>query len=390
MSMNVQSHDSQSDELIFAQEEIQFAEETESRSLDGSWKILIVDDEIEVHEVTKLVLSDVTFENKSLTFISAYSAEEAKQLIRSHPDIAIIFLDVVMETEDAGLQFVKYVREELGNQPARIILRTGQPGQAPEIHVTTHYEIDDYKLKTELTSEKLLLTVVTALRAFSTFMQMLDMSQKLRSQLIEYQQAAADLRSSERQEREKVAQLEQSLLQLQAVQPSPYREKIETLGRLVTEVTNDILNRSNTGALSTLTMITQIARLVLRLTDEHSAKLGLSQTKLSVLMYLNEEPDHCASPSELAKHCGVSRAAMTGLLDGLEQEKYVERDHNPSDRRALKVRLTPKGEEFLGWIDPQDDYQISHLLETLDDTERQKMIQLARKCLTILGEESAN
>ncbi|KAM3116370.1 MarR family transcriptional regulator [Phormidesmis sp. 146-33] len=400
MSNNAQAPNSQSDELIFAQadEEILFAEETETNPLEKSWKILIVDDEAEVHEVTKLVLSDVTFENKSLTFISAYSAQEAKQLMRSHPDIAIIFLDVVMETENAGLQVVQYVREELGNRPVRIILRTGQPGQAPETFVAVNYEIDDYKLKTELTSKKLLITVVTALRAFSTLMQMLEMGQRLQLDLIEYQRVEAALRSSELQEREKVVQLERSLHQLQANQQplasssknSPHREKIETLGQLVTEVTHDILHYPNTGALSTVSMITQIARIVLRLTDEHSAKLGLSQTKLSILMYLSGEPDLCASPSLLAKHCGVSRAAMTGLLDGLEQEAYVERDDHPSDRRALRVRLTAKGQQFLDWIAPQDHYQLSKLLDTLDQAERQKFIELARKFLTILGEESAN
>ncbi|MGG6269628.1 MarR family transcriptional regulator [Leptolyngbya sp. AN03gr2] len=377
MSPNVH-HAPDNDDLIFAQadEEIQFAEEIESSQPEQSWKILIVDDDREVHEVTKLVLSDVTFENKSLSFISAYSAEEAKQILRSHSDIAIIFLDVVMETEDAGLQLVNYVREELGNRPARIILRTGQPGQAPETDVALNYGIDDYKLKTELTSEKLLLVVVTALRAFSTFMQMLEVSQKLRSQLSDYQQAETDLRSGSQTD--------------SLIQSSPHREKIETLGQLVTEVTNDILHHSNATTFSMLSTINQIARLVLRLTDEQSAKLGLSQTKLSVLMYLNESPELCASPSSLAKHCGVSRAAMTGLLDGLEQESYVERDHNPADRRALKVRLTPKGQEFLQWIAPQGNYQFSELIETLDGAERQKMIQLAQKCLKILEARSPN
>ncbi|BAU09929.1 response regulator receiver sensor signal transduction histidine kinase [Leptolyngbya sp. NIES-3755] len=377
MSPNVH-HAPENDDLIFAQadEEIQFAEEIETSRPEQSWKILIVDDETEVHEVTKLVLSDVTFENRSLSFMSAYSAEEAKQILRSHSDIAIIFLDVVMETEDAGLQLVNYVREELGNRPARIILRTGQPGQAPETDVALNYGIDDYKLKTELTSEKLLLVVVTALRAFSTFMQMLEVSQKLRSQLSDYQQAETDLRSGSPTD---------ALLQ-----SSPHREKIETLGQLVTEVTNDILNHSNAATFSMLSTMNQIARLVLRLTDEQSAKLGLSQTKLSVLMYLNESPEFCASPSALAKHCGVSRAAMTGLLDGLEQEAYVERDHDPADRRALKVRLTPKGQEFLGWIAPQGQYQFSELIETLDDTERQKMIQFAQKCLMVLSDRSTN
>jgi len=390
MSNNAQSADLQDDGFrIEADEEIQFAEETEFNQLEKSWKILIVDDDAEVHEVTKLALRDFTFENQSLIFISAYSAQEAKQLIQQHPDIAIIFLDVVMETENAGLQVVHYVREELSNQPVRIILRTGQPGQAPETVVAVNYAINDYKLKTELTSKELFITVVMALRAFSTLQQMLEVSQSLKLDLIEYQQVEAALRLSELQEREKVDRLERSLHQLQA-QRSPHREKIETLGQLVTEVTHDILHYPNAGALYTVSMITQIARIVLRLTDEHSAKLGLSQTKLSVLMYLNSEPDLCASPSLLAKHCGVSRAAMTGLLDGLEQEEYVARDDHPFDRRALMVRLTPKGQQFLDWIAPQDHYQFSKLMDIVDETERQKFIKLARKFLTILGEESTN
>ena len=392
MSNKARSADSRRDEFRVApaDEEIQFAEETELSQIEKSWKILIVDDDAEVHEVTKLALRDFTFENQSLTFISAYSAQEAKRLVQQHPDIAIIFLDVVMETENAGLQVVHYVREELGNRPVRIILRTGQPGQAPETVVAVNYAIDDYKLKTELTSKDLFITVVMALRAFSTLQQLLEMSQSLKLDLIEYQQAEAALRLSELQEREKVDRLERSLHQLQAPRSPEHREKIETLGQLVTEVTQDILRYPNAGALYTVSMITQIARIVLRLTDEHSAKLGLSQTKLSVLMYLNSELDLCASPSVLAKHCEVSRAAMTGLLNGLEQEEYVERDEHPSDRRALMVRLTPNGQQFLDLIAPQGHYQLSKLIDTVDEAERQKFIKLARKFLMLLGEESVN
>jgi sigma-B regulation protein RsbU (phosphoserine phosphatase) len=101
-----------------------------------------------------------------LTFLNAYSGQEARQLIRAHPDVALIFLDVVMETDDAGLRVVQYIREELDNHLARIILHTGQPGQAPEGRVIVDYDINDYKAKTELTTQKLFTTVVTALRAF--------------------------------------------------------------------------------------------------------------------------------------------------------------------------------------------------------------------------------
>lgn len=154
------------DELIFAEED-----EVEQKPIEASWKILIVDDEIEIHNITKLALKDFTFENKLIKFISAYSGKEAKEMIQAHPDIALILLDVVMETEEAGLEVVKYIRDILDNQIVRIILRTGQPGQVPEDVVIVSYDINDYKTKTELTNKKLFTTVVTALRAFRSLTQ---------------------------------------------------------------------------------------------------------------------------------------------------------------------------------------------------------------------------
>jgi response regulator RpfG family c-di-GMP phosphodiesterase len=151
------------DTLIFAAEEPVMAKGNPSQE---SWKLLIVDDEQEVHTVTKLVLKEFTFEEKTLEFISAYSEEEAKRLIGQHSDIAIILLDVVMTRDDSGLQLVKYIREELKNQAVRIILRTGQPGQAPEAKVIIDYDINDYKEKTELTTQKLFTAVITSLRSY--------------------------------------------------------------------------------------------------------------------------------------------------------------------------------------------------------------------------------
>lgn len=151
------------DNIIFVAED--------SDSLDGvtsqeRWKLLIVDDEPEVHNVTKVVLRDFTFEEKALEFISAYSEVEAKSLINQHPDVAVILLDVVMAEDDSGLKLVKYIRDELKNQAVRIILRTGQPGQAPETQVIIKYDINDYKEKAELTAEKLFTTIITSLRSY--------------------------------------------------------------------------------------------------------------------------------------------------------------------------------------------------------------------------------
>lgn len=132
----------------------------------GTWKVLIVDDEPEVHAVTCLALSDFKFQNKRLEFISAYSGAEARKLIVEHPDAAIILLDVVMETDDAGLQVAQFIRETAKNNHIRIILRTGQPGQAPERQVIVNYDINDYKSKTELTAQKLFTVMMASLRSY--------------------------------------------------------------------------------------------------------------------------------------------------------------------------------------------------------------------------------
>lgn len=130
------------------------------------WKVLIIDDEPEVHAVTRLALSDFKFLGRGLEFHSAESGEAGKELVAAHPDAAIVLLDVVMETDDAGLTVARYIREELGNRFTRIILRTGQPGQAPERTVVASYDINDYKSKTELTAQKLFTAVMVSLRSY--------------------------------------------------------------------------------------------------------------------------------------------------------------------------------------------------------------------------------
>jgi signal transduction histidine kinase len=138
--------------------------------LTRAWKVMIIDDDPEVHEVTQFALQDFNFCNKPLTFLSAYSGQEAKVLLQEHPDAAVIFLDVVMEENDTGLKIVKYIRETLQNHLVRIILRTGQPGEAPEEKIIVNYDINDYKLKTDLTQQKLFVTMVAVLRAYYDLM----------------------------------------------------------------------------------------------------------------------------------------------------------------------------------------------------------------------------
>lgn len=150
------------DDFLFSGEELENAEE----SLLGTWKILIVDDEPEIHTVTKLALGDFEFQQRRLEFLHAYSGQQARELLNQHHDIAIVLLDVVMEEDNAGLLVAEYIRNELKNTYVRIILRTGQPGQAPERQVILDYDINDYKSKTELTAQKLFTVVMSGLRSY--------------------------------------------------------------------------------------------------------------------------------------------------------------------------------------------------------------------------------
>jgi adenylate cyclase len=150
-----------------ADDGIEFAPEREEAGTElEPWTVLVVDDDDSVHEVTRLALADLEFEGRGLKFISAYSAGEAEGLLREHTETALVLLDVVMESDHAGLGLVSYVREVLGNRLVRIVLRTGQPGQAPERSVIVEYDISDYKTKVELTAGKLFTSVIAALRTF--------------------------------------------------------------------------------------------------------------------------------------------------------------------------------------------------------------------------------
>ncbi|TAK76739.1 MAG: response regulator, partial [Gammaproteobacteria bacterium] len=150
------------------------------------WKILIVDDEADIHRITKLAFGNFEFENKSIEFLSAYSGKEAKKLMEENKGIALVLLDVVMEEEDAGLKFVKYLREEAKNGLTRIIIRTGQPGQAPEKKVIIEYDINDYKEKTELTENKFYTALVMALRSFRDLLEI----EKSKADLYQLMQAS--------------------------------------------------------------------------------------------------------------------------------------------------------------------------------------------------------
>lgn len=156
------------------------------------WPILVVDDDPQVHGMTEVLLRDFRFKDRGFVAVSAHSAAEARTILESRADIPVMLLDVVMETDHAGLSLARIVRQELGNHRLRIILRTGQPGEAPEREVMLSYDINDYRSKTELTAQKLFTALVGALRSWIDIDTIERLNANLEARVLERTHALAE------------------------------------------------------------------------------------------------------------------------------------------------------------------------------------------------------
>lgn len=155
--------------LEFAGEETGNDQEGRDPLKNGDdWKILVVDDEADVHDITRITLKGFTFLGRDIQILSAFSGDDVKGLLERHDDIAMIIMDVVMEEEDTGLKLVEYIRDTMGNSSVRIVLRTGQPGKAPEHTVISQYDINEYRTKPEFTAQRLFTSVTACLRAYDS------------------------------------------------------------------------------------------------------------------------------------------------------------------------------------------------------------------------------
>ena len=130
-------------------------------------KILLVDDDRDVHLLSRMVLKSMSYAGRGVEILTAKSGEEALHILASCPNIAVVLLDVVMETDRSGLETCDRIRNDLANSFVRILLRTGQPGAAPERDVIQRYDIDGYLAKGDLTAARLFSSVRTSLKAFT-------------------------------------------------------------------------------------------------------------------------------------------------------------------------------------------------------------------------------
>jgi diguanylate cyclase (GGDEF)-like protein len=153
--------------LTFAKEQ-----KSNTHSKKNIQKILIVDDDQAVHDITNIALESMNFSDFELEVLTAYSSSEAKVILNEHDNIALALIDVVMETPEAGLELVDYIRKELKNDFMRLIIRTGQANDFPPMHVIQHYDINDFKEKTELTRERLYTTIRTSIKQYGQLVEL--------------------------------------------------------------------------------------------------------------------------------------------------------------------------------------------------------------------------
>lgn len=155
------------DVMVFADES-----STDDGTMPLPWQILIIDDDPDVHATTKLALKGSMVDGRELSFVDAYSAEEGLKLLRQNTEFSVALVDVVMERDDSGLSLVQTIRDTLDNHNIRLILRTGQPGYAPESETIQWYDINDYKTKSELTRVRLFTSIAIAVRSYSQLRQL--------------------------------------------------------------------------------------------------------------------------------------------------------------------------------------------------------------------------
>lgn len=149
--------------------ELLFSEMSNKTELEGSWNVLVVDDEEQVHEITRLAFNDFVYSRKNLNFISAFSGAQAISLLKENQNIHVVLLDIIMESDSAGLEVVEFIRNTLSNRLIRIIIRSGEHGQKNQRFIVDNYDINDYREKSELTMEQFYTSLRTALVQYEQF-----------------------------------------------------------------------------------------------------------------------------------------------------------------------------------------------------------------------------
>lgn len=287
-----------------------------------SWKILVVDDEPAVHQVTKLALRNLEVLGRPLVLINALSAKGAQEVLLKHDDIAVILLDVVMENDQAGLELVRHIRDELSNHAVRIVLRTGQPGQAPERRVMIDYDINDYKEKTELTANKLFTTVTVSVR---TYRDILALETRRQTTLA----LEAELHVAQQKQR-KLAHELQTPLGVGIMAASMQMQQIDQLASAVSEAHASDIVSAQEGLRETATLMHSSLERCVAILAAHAPSAPLSKNQASEL---NQDANVLPLRSVPLANCLADAAKFT--LIGIPGHRIVCTVNVPDDLQVI-------------------------------------------------------
>jgi len=324
---------------------------------------MVVDDEKEVHAATRLILKDSVFFNRGVELANAFSGEEAIELITARPETALIFLDVVMETDDAGLKVTRYIREELKNHDVQIILRTGQAGQVPPEEIITRYAINDYKEKTELTSARIVATVTSALRTYNAFQERRSAEAKLHALNEELEthvhERTLELRTANEQLRLEMKEREQLQKQLIA------SERLAAVGTLSGGVAHEF-NNINVSVLGYAELILLTPNLPKVIAD------GLDKIRTAALRAkaITGNLMSFSTPSHTARK-------SVDLRDLADEMIALVKDEFASE--GIRFEKMP-GEKTLCMM---DKHQVNQVILNLFTNARHAMIKSDQKLLTV-------
>jgi DNA-binding MarR family transcriptional regulator len=113
--------------------------------------------------------------------------------------------------------------------------------------------------------------------------------------------------------------------------------------------------------------------------ETYLGRHGMSQGRFTVMAVLNRDPQIALTCGDLSEKCGVTRATMTGLLDGLERDKLAKRDQHGGDRRKTTVSLTAEGISFLDSLMPEYYKRLAKLMGNLTAAEKKTLEEMMAK-----------
>ncbi len=302
------------------------------------WQVLVVDDDEDVHIATELALRDVAIEGRPLEFLHAHSAASALTMVAAHPDIAVVLLDVVMETPDAGLWLVRQIREGLGRSGLRIVLRTGQPGYAPEIETLRAFDINDYRTKSELTRVRLYSSLTAAIRAYA---QLSDLTRQ-RDELARLNVELDEARAAERAEAERRLQAEAELRRARDTVDACVEQRTHELQQAVKELDtfNGMVSHDLRGPLHGLAGLSRMIETELERADPAEVRRWLA--------LMQQQTRHLAElVNELLTLTRVSKEALqrspTALGEVVQQAlQTLAIDAPPERLAAVTVGVMPE------------------------------------------------